>query len=219
MPAINFLSGCTVLCMSGVSLLLRDNSGKMQKNISISLAAGASIGGIAGKELFNFIYEFISRQRLFCVIQTVLLLSINIAVLLYFFFKTKVKHRNIEQPAVCVFVGLGLGVLSSFLGIGGGPFNIIILRLLFAMDTKKTYLNSLFIILCSQIIGLFYSVIKNNIPVFQLHTLLLMCAGGITGAVIGHLIYRKINIYSVERLFTWVLFFLIGINIYTLFTF
>ncbi|MEI3183290.1 MAG: sulfite exporter TauE/SafE family protein [Lachnospiraceae bacterium] len=40
--------------------------------------------------------------------------------------------------------------MSSFLGIGGGPINLVVLLYFFSMDTKAAAQNSLYIILFSS---------------------------------------------------------------------
>jgi len=224
-PSVNFLSGCTILCMAGASLLRKEKNVKIQKNISALLATGACIGGIAGKELFHliyFFYEQTGRQKSIGVIQTILLLLINTGILLYFFFKekkdkkNKTKRKAVKSPAACIIIGFGLGLLSSFLGIGGGPVNVIALCYLFLMTPKETSVNSLFIIFCSQASSLAVNIITGTVPVFSWQTLAFMCFGGITGAFIGQLISKRINQYAVERLFVCVVVFLIALNIFNL---
>ena len=54
--AISFLSGCTVLCMSASSLIRTRNNGvRLEKNITVPLAAGSIGGGLLGKWLFELI--------------------------------------------------------------------------------------------------------------------------------------------------------------------
>jgi len=215
-PAINFLSGCTVLCMSGISLLFKEEDVKIQKKVSVYLAAGASTGGIAGKELFHLIYERANIQKLIGALQTSLLLSINIGILLYLFFKKSIKQKVICNFVIYIIIGFGLGLISSFLGIGGGPINVIVLGYLFSMNPKEISLNSLFIIFCSQTASLIYSVMTKTVPVFQWRTLAVMCAGGIAGAVTGRLISKKIDKNAVEYLFICVVILLIALNIFNL---
>jgi len=217
LPTINFLSGCTVLCMSGVSLLRNGDDIKINKTVCVRLAVGAVIGGIAGKELFYFIYELLNRQKLIGVIQTILLMALNTGILIYFFLRKRIiRHKIIRQPVVYIIIGFGLGLLSSFLGIGGGPLNIIILSYLFSMNPKEASLNSLFIIFCSQTASIASIVITGTVPVFEWRTLVLMCAGGVAGAVTGRFISKKISKNVVETMFIWVVIFLLVLNIFNL---
>ena len=61
---------------------------------------------------------------------------------------------QVKNSLVCVAVGLTLGIMSSFLGIGGGPINLVVLYFFFSMETKVAAQNSLYIILIFQITGI-----------------------------------------------------------------
>lgn len=50
----------------------------------------------------------------------------------------------------CAAIGLVLGMSSAFLGIGGGPINLVVLFHFFSMPTKRAAQSSLYIILFSQ---------------------------------------------------------------------
>ena len=71
--------------------------------------------------------------------------------------------------------------MSSFLGIGGGPINLVVLFYFFSMETKTAAQNSLYIILFSQITSLLTTLITHSVPEFTLPALVLMIAGGIGG--------------------------------------
>ena len=76
-------------------------------------------------------------------------------------------------------------MLSSFLGIGGGPINLLVLHYFFSMERKKAALNSLYIILFSQLCG-FAVVLLNGSPVGgALPYLPAMAGAGIAGGLIG----------------------------------
>ena len=53
---ISFLSGCTVLSMTAYAVLKSRAGGnaKGDKKVRFPMAAGAALGGLAGKELFSF---------------------------------------------------------------------------------------------------------------------------------------------------------------------
>ena len=56
--------------------------------------------------------------------------------------------------------------MSSFLGIGGGPINLVVLFYFFSMETKTAAQNSLYIILFSQITSLLTTLITHSVPEF-----------------------------------------------------
>lgn len=57
-------------------------------------------------------------------VQAGILLVVTIATFLYTINKDKVKAKEIDSYVMIALLGWGLGVLGSFLGIGGGPFNV-----------------------------------------------------------------------------------------------
>lgn len=219
-PAISFLSGCTVLTMSSISLLRSAKTGtKIRKKISIFLALGAALGGVTGKALFQYARTLLGSDRFVGITQAILLLAINVVVFLYMLYKARIHGKELANPFVSVMIGLLLGILSSFLGIGGGPLNIIVLYFFYSMRPKETAVNSLFIVFCSQVASLMTSLIAKTVPVFQTQVLVVMCLGGVTGSLLGGRISSKISELAVERFFGSVLILLMGINIYNIMRF
>ncbi len=206
---INFLSGCTVLTMS-VSSFIRGLKNEIKVNYkrSIPLAIGASVGGIVGKSVFSMLTGNLS------LIQSGMLLIINIGVFVYILKKSSIKSLNVQNTALCCLIGFMLGGISSFLGIGGGPINIAVLYYFFSMTPKLTAKNSLFIILLSQISSLMTTVATNAVPQFTVAALALMCAGGVLGAIIGGKIDIIMDDDITEKFFMVVLTLLIILNVY-----
>lgn len=209
---ISFLSSTTVVAMT-ISSFIRDRKSdvKIDLRVSMPIALGAAIGGIFGSEILtNFRFNL-------AITQNAMLLLINIFVLIYIINKNRVKTHKIKSIFIIFIVGLLLGTISSFLGIGGGPINIALLYYLFSMDTKNSVKYSLFIILFSQLAGLITLVLLNQIPEYDLYTLITMIIGGVTGAVAGSYISKKLSHRKIEKLFIIVLCILILINGYNLF--
>ena len=116
-------------------------------------------------------------------------------------------------------MGLVLGIMSSFLGIGGGPINLMVLGFLFSMSTKESALASLYIIVFSQVTSLVQTVVTGTIPPVQLSYLVLMVIGGLLGGTIGSKINKKIEDEKVDKLFMALMFIIICINIYNTYKF
>jgi len=217
---ISFLSGCTVLSMSIVSLFNSRNSGvKLELKKSTFQAIGAALGGIVGKGIFDRAKTLFGNENKLGATQAGVLLLLTLAVLIYMKKKDSITPYNIQNLLVCFVIGLVLGLISAFLGIGGGPINIAVLYFFFYMDSKTAAINSLFIIFFSQITSLVSILIKGNVPDFSWLILLLMISGGILGGIIGSMISRKINTHIVEKVFTTLLFIIIGINIFNIYHF
>ena len=125
---------------------------------------------------------------------------------------------QIKNKLVCVIIGFILGVSSSFLGIGGGPVNIVILSFFFSTQAKETARNSLFIILFSQLTGLITTFATHTVPDVNFLYLAIMCFGGISGAIIGSAIAKKMDNSKTEKFFRNLLVALIVLNFYNIYT-
>ena len=141
----------------------------------------------------------------------------TVGTLVYTIFKDKIKTRQIDHPVVCVVIGVVLGLLSSFLGIGGGPVNLVVLFYFFSMSTKTAAENSLYIIFFSQAASLISSIVTGSVPEFQIGVLVLMVVGGICGGICGRALNKKIEEKTVDRLFIGLMVLMILINIYNIF--
>lgn len=216
---ISFLSGCTVLSMTAYSVVKSKLSGEshIDRKTGFPLAAGAAFGGLAGKWMFSYVSALSPDRSRVGAVQAACLLAVTLGTLFYTLFKENIAAKHIENPAACVLIGLFLGILSSFLGIGGGPVNLVVLFYFFSMTTKIAAENSLYIILLSQAAGLLSSIVTKSVPDFQAPVLALMAAGGITGGITGRALNKKISDRTVDRLFIGLMVVIILINIYNIF--
>jgi uncharacterized membrane protein YfcA len=78
-----------------------------------------------------------------------------------------------------------MGMVSAFLGIGGGPINIMLISFFLSMDTKTSALHSLFIIFLSQLASLAMTAGTGTIPPVPPSALCAMISGGVVRALIG----------------------------------
>ena len=214
--AVNFLSGCTVLSMSSYSV--GKSLFKKEKYVNLStgtpLAVGAALGGILGKELFTFVKESVSAPETLGTIQAIALGIITVGTLIYTVNKNKIHTHNVRNKPMCVIIGLSLGVMSSFLGIGGGPINLVVLFFFFSMETKTAAANSIYIIFFSQLANLITYFVTDSVPEFNPVALVLMICGGIGGGIIGRALNKKINSSAVDKLFIGLMSVIILICIY-----
>lgn len=215
--AAGFLSGITVLCMSAVSVTRSIKNGiQVRWKISCFLAFGSAIGGICGKWLFDFLKTQVFDEQIVGRCQAGALLALVVLVFGYTVFRSKIKTRRLQNPAGCTAIGWILGMSSAFLGIGGGPINLALLYYAFSMDTKTAAVNSLFIIMVSQVSSLAFTLARGQVPPFETAHLLVMVAGGIAGGLIGSSILKRINVRGADRIFQIVLAVIAGICIYNM---
>lgn len=219
--AISFLSSCTVLSMTTYSVIRSKLSGasRIDQKTGFPLAVGAAIGGVAGKYLFQIIRSMSADPNKVGAVQASCLFIVTLGSLLYTIKKNQIRTMKVANQLSCVGIGLFLGILSSFLGIGGGPINLVVLYYFFSMDTKTAAENSLYIILFSQIASLAASLITRSLPEFSIRMLALMAVGGIAGGIAGRTVNRRIEDRTVEKLFIWLMVLMLAINIYNIYQF
>lgn len=200
---ISFLSSCTVLSMSCYSVGKSLLAGERQVSLATGtpMALGAIVGGLAGNTLFSFVRGLFSNQNAVGAVQAVCLAAVTMGTLLYTVNKSRIHTYSIQNKILCVAIGFCLGCMSSFLGIGGGPINLVVLYFFFSMDTKTAAANSLYIILFSQLASVTAAVAASNVPPFRWGALILMVLGGICGGVTGRILNRRMSSRAVERLF------------------
>ena len=218
---ISFLSGCTVLSMSCYSVGKSILSGEKTVDLKYGtpLAIGAAVGGIWGKQLFSLIKGMSSNPSAVGGVQAGCLAIITMYTLIYTLNKSTIKTKKVDSVPACVVIGVLLGIMSSFLGIGGGPINLVVLYYFFSMDTKTAAANSLYIILFSQITSLITTLVTKTVPEFTVLTLVFMVAGGVLGGIVGRIINKKITSRAVDKLFVCLMTIIICISLWNTYRF
>ncbi len=219
---VSFLSTCTVLCMTVVSVVRSARSGmKLDLNMAVPLAIGAAVGGVGGKLVFDLVKQQFESETLLGQLQAAALIVLTTAVMISVLRRGKGKEKTyrIESGLVVGIVGMLLGFVSSFIGIGGGPFNVAALLLLFGMQAKPAANYSLFIVLFCQAANLLLSAARGTIPDFSWLQMIVMACGGVGGALLGGRISKKVSDRTVEWLVLALMLFVIATNLYNLIRF
>ena len=219
--SISFLSGCTVLSMSCYSVLKARLSKESLVDLKTGtpLAIGAAIGGVTGKMMFQYLSDMFTNKDQVGAIQAVCLLIITLGTMIYTLKKDQIKTLHVQNPLVCIAIGLVLGICSSFLGIGGGPINLVVLFYFFSMDTKTAAQNSLYIILFSQITSLVNTLITHTVPEFEVGLLILMVGGGILGGAAGRIVNKRMDVNMVNKPFIGLMAVIMLICAYNIYQF
>ena len=214
---ISFLSGTTVLTMTIVSLL-RSRGGEVKiDSRGTFLALGGAFGGLAGKTIFSYLVSSFPDQGKVSLVQNIIMVILTAAVFVYVLNKAKIHQLDIKNRVFAVVAGLFLGLMSSFLGIGGGPINIMVLSYFFSMNTKTCALNSLYIIFFSQVVSLISSVVTGDVPQFEPLLLVIMMVFAVAGASIGRTLSKRLDEKKIDRMFLGMLVLIIAISIYNCF--
>ena len=213
--SISFLSGCTVLSMSAYnasrSLLSGDRG--LKKEIAFPLGIGAAAGGVLGKYLFSLISSLFENASRVGAVQSACLTVITLLTLVYTLKPSVLPAYRVKSPVVSVLSGLTLGLISAFLGIGGGPINLMALSVLYSMNMKDAAANSLMVIFLSQLASLISTIATRSVPEFSLLMLILMAACGILGGVIGRIFNKRLTADQVRTIYLLAIIVIILLSI------
>lgn len=214
---INFLSGFTVLSMAFVSVSKNIRSRvQFNKQKATLLAVGAAFGGLAGKAMYQLMIQGFSDSQRAGAVQAGILMVLTVGTLIYTVCKKKITTWHVTNRLLTILIGCVLGILSSFLGIGGGPINLVVLFYFFSMETKQAAAYSLYIIMFSQCVSVLTNIVNGHVPQFPLSVLILMILCGITGGMAGSKLNRSFTEKTVNCLFLGVMGFIILISIYNI---
>ncbi len=199
---VSFLSGLTVLAMSLISVYKNRRTKELDVGRSIPLGLGAAIGGVLGKRLFEMLKAAAQADQLVGLIQAMVLGLMVLGTLAYVRSKARIRTKDVRSTSIAVVIGLLLGMCSSFLGIGGGPMNLAVLYYFFSMDTKQAAVNSILIILISQVTSLIVSFVTGSVPAFEVPALVAMVAAGAIGGLVSAKMHRKLSTETTDKLFS-----------------
>ena len=201
--------------MSAVSVLRQRKAHLVELRIGSLLAAGAVAGGILGNALFQSVKAAAGNDAFVGMVQALVLALVTLLTLVYSaLLRPRLPSYHVRSPLPCAAIGAAMGLLSSFLGIGGGPINLAVLFFAFSMDTKRAAANSLYIIMCSQAASFLTSCARGTVPEFPWRYLPLMTAAGVLGGIIGSRVNRRISARTTDRLFAALLCGIILICLY-----
>lgn len=211
---INLISSLAVFVMACYSLM---DFWKQRKNLKytmvIILVLGSSLGGYIGQTFFQWIIFRIDPlwvqgfQSFFMMIM--------LLIVIHMVSKPSKTTKAISKRGLG-WIGLLLGLISTFLGIGGGPLNVAVYTYYCAIEFKEARIYSLMTIFFSQLISLIK--VNQSTEGLMLSTTMIgwiaICA--VLGSMMGKVIYHKKSSLQLQKLFCMTLYLLIGINLFNL---
>ena len=212
---VGFISTCAVFAMS-ISSSIKHITSKtaVDKKIVLFVSFGSIFGGIVGNEIFDAVFERFNTDIVKGV-QAVIIASFIIFVIIYVNMKN-VKTFKLKNPFVIILTGLMLGLMSAFLGIGGGPINTAFLVILFSFTVKESAAYSVAIIFFSQLSQLVTIFVNNRFEPFTQYFPIIACAMvlAVIGGLIGSRLNKKLSNNVITKVFSVVLSFVAVVNIY-----
>jgi len=205
---IGILSSVTVLFMAIVSIsrqLIKYR--KFSPKAALFLSSSSILGGIFGERILNVLVLNLSHESV-KLIQNFILSILLILIFLYVLNKKSLPSYKFRNALVFFIVGCLLGILASFLGIGGGPINVAILIFFFSFDTKEAAFYSLVTILFSQLSKITTVYLTKGFSGYDLKVLPFMVLGGILGGLIGSHLNNAFEENKIEIVFNCIVIFM-----------
>ena len=199
------------MCMAAVSLARYVKRGEKLHARMIWLSLGAVAGGFAGKYLFDLMRLNMPEGHA-KIIQYALLASL-LAVAL---FKNRLRSNRVENAAALTLTGLLMGTLSAFLGIGGGPINLLAIYLVLNLDAKQSTIYSVVVILFSQAASVGASAATGGFGQLDMSPLYAMIPAAVAGGLLGPILHKKWRLALFERYYSFLLAGLIALNLYNI---
>lgn len=210
---VDFLSCVAVFTMSIVSTVKQiRNKVEIKKNIVLLISFGSIAGGFLGSMAVSQLENAVDSNTVRCV--QAFILALLLAAVSIYVGKSKFSIEIKNNIAICV-VGLALGFIASFLGIGGGPINVAVLTLFFSMNVKDSAVYSVVIIFFSQITKLITIFSSSGIEPYshQWKTLIFILPAAILGGIIGSKLNRKFDDKIIRNVFIAVMVLLVVLNV------
>ncbi|HFI0332540.1 TPA: sulfite exporter TauE/SafE family protein [Streptococcus suis] len=181
------------MCLS--SLYKHSKSGNgFDKVIMLILAVGSLVGGYLGDKIFRLVTQSISNSRV-TFIQSIILFFVLLSVLVFTSNKEKFPKFHFKNKGIIFVFGLIVGALSVFIGIGGGPLNIIVLLGFMSMTAKESTPYSIGMIFFAQFPKVISIIQLRDSYEFNPITVVIVAFAAILGGYIG----TKINHYFNEK--------------------
>lgn len=140
----------------------------------------------------------ITKHTLIMVVFSVLMI---LSALSMIYRNNSPKPGDLSSSSRLVLVGLVVGLVTGFLGAGGGFLIVPALLFYGKMELKYAIATSLFIVTINSLLGFFGDVI--NGVVFDKILLAKISAIAIVGMFVGLAIGKRINGYKLKPIFGW----------------
>ena len=198
------------MCIVSIGKQLK-NGFSFDLKMVISISLGSLCGGLAGEKIFSVIADNFSNSTV-KIIQATLLAICLVAILGYTINKNKIKHYHLKNIIAIFAVGLFLGSISIFLGIGGGPLNVVLLMILFSFTIKEATIYSIATIFFSQI----SKIATLLITTYDLSLVPYICVAAIVGGMMGTIINQKMSESRITQFFNGLMAGLLALSLYNI---
>lgn len=190
---IGFYTTVVVFTMCIISVYKQYKDGfKYDFNVLLSISLGSMLGGYIGNWLLNLFASDIPREQL-QIGQSIILLF-TLLFLFYYTYRQSGSEVAFNRSRINMFLlGLFLGAISIFLGIGGGPLNVSLLVIFFGYTMKQASVYSVATVFFSQITKILTILIGHQYEKFDLSLVPWLILVGIIGGYYGTWINQRMS--------------------------
>ena len=213
---IGIYSTIAVFSMCLSSIYKHSRSGMVfEKKILYGLSMGSVLGGLLGDSIFKQLTQEIPNHSV-TLIQSILLFIVLLAVLLFTRFSHSLPPFQLQSLPIIFLLGLNVGALSVFLGIGGGPLNVIILVGLMGFTTKDSAPYSIAMIFFAQIPKIISLLLVDQAENFRWQLVPFLVISAILGGTVGTQLNRKLSNKQVNSIYSLMMAGLLLICVYNI---
>lgn len=216
LSTISALSSITVFSMAVVSII-KQVMDKVNIEVKKTIVVGIAsiVGGILGERLLGIVVDNIN-PNIVKMVQNGILAVLLIGIYIYMNNRKRFKSYNVQNTIACFIIGIFLGLIASFLSIGGGPINVCVLTIFFSMEPKVAAINSIITILFSQGAKIGTIALTTGFSNLDLSMLPFMVIGGVLGGIIGSKFNKVFSNHVILVVFNVVVVALIVLNIFNI---
>lgn len=211
---IGFYTTVVVFTMCIISVFKQYRNGfKYDMNVLIFISFGSMLGGYIGNWLLNLFVSGIPAAQV-QIGQSVVLLA-TLLFLLFYTHRKGGSQIDLARTRTNMFLlGIFLGAISIFLGIGGGPLNVSLLVIFFGYTMKESSVYSVATVFFSQITKIISIVVTQQYLEFDLSLVPWLIIVGIVGGYYGTRINQRISNATIEKIYD---IFMVGMSALTVF--
>lgn len=214
--ATNFYAALAIFSMTLYSLYdSKKNKVEIDYSLATILSIGALIGGVVGSGLVIKLSKVLGDVKLLNI-QLILLIVVMVVSIIITLRTIETKKHKVPIIA-SLATGLFAGLISAFLGIGGGIVNIPILILIYKEAHKQAVLTSLFVVFISQLSSIVTYSISGYLSELTISYAILICICGILGGIAGKEVFRKLSSNVVKMTYVTTLLAIIVVNLFKIF--
>lgn len=184
------------LAVVGATSLLGGSLHYRKGNVNLKSAGYFGISGIFGAFLGSPLTKLFSANALLLIFAG--LMFVVAVSMLWRKRNSEVETAHKPHPIKAVLAGFGVGVLTGFLGVGGGFLIVPALVLFGGLDMKTAIGTSLFVIFLNCVAGLLGHLSGG---VFNWPLTLLVMGLAVSGAVLGTMLSHKMAAHRLQSMF------------------